>query len=765
MNASDEERLNSWIVEIVEALVDGVQWRQEGDERRAIGLGGFSVNTRSGAWYSHTHGTGSYSTIPLIKLLKSCGYPEAQSWAETWLKAHPGTGAGIIANGDDIAIEHAAIAKHVIDQLIDPVGTMVQTHVQQTRGIPITDFSKLPVKFLPHARTGESAVAALMTSHGRVVATELTYLDPYGNKSQVLPNRRRFNLEKAPDAVFELPAQEGVADMLANTAITEGLPDFLSVASLGRPWRLVGLPGIGTLRHLPVKRGERVIVIRDGDDLGSAGHNALIAGIDHLILEGAVVRVTETPLGADANSILQAEGHPGLLALINTASALAELSDDGEITRLSRLDRLEYERQRKGQAEKLGIRVGALDDVVKKKRGEHLTDADVIEIPGQGRPVIIPVVEPWPHPVNGAELLNEISTKIREYMVLEPHQGEAAGLFAVFTHAFDAFEIAPKLVCKSAQKRSGKTRQLDVLSRLVAKAIGAAGITAAALLRLIEHYCPTLLLDEFDTMVKGNPELAETLRGVLNSGFNRSSAHMIKSVPVPPNGWEERLFSTWCPQVLAGIGMIPDTIADRSIIIEMKRKLRKEKVKRLRAKDGEDLRILARKAARWAEDHKIELAAVDPDTPEQLDDRAADAWAPLLAIADAASPEWGRRARITAILLSGSRDHEDTVETELLADIRTLFGQKTKTLSSDQLVAGLCLLEGHPWADINRGHPLTKHSLARCGRSTLAPAPSSLAVAAERQPLRGTNWNSFRTPSNDTFRRPPHFRPIKPSNR
>jgi hypothetical protein len=147
----------------------------------------------------------------------------------------------------------------------------------------------------------------------------------------------------------------------------------------------------------------------------------------------------------------------------------------------------------------------------------------------------------------------------------------------------------------------------------------------------------------------------------------------------------------------------------------MKRKLRTETVKRLRAKDGEDLRILARKAARWAEDHKIELGAADPPTPPQLDDRAADAWSPLLAIADAVSESWGKRARAAAILLSGSKG-EDTLETELLADIRTLFGvgnKQVQALSSDQLVAGLLQLEGHPWAEINRGHPLTKNGLAR----------------------------------------------------
>ncbi|MET0195282.1 MAG: DUF3631 domain-containing protein, partial [Hyphomicrobiaceae bacterium] len=102
---------------------------------------------------------------------------------------------------------------------------------------------------------------------------------------------------------------------------------------------------------------------------------------------------------------------------------------------------------------------------------------------------------------------------------------------------------------------------------------------------------------------------------------------------------------------MAGIGSLPDTVADRSIQIEMKRKKRSEMVSRLRSRDGDELRLLARKAARWAADHEIELAAADPATPPQLNDRAADAWSPLLAIADAAGGDWPRRARHAAGML------------------------------------------------------------------------------------------------------------------
>jgi len=211
-----------------------------------------------------------------------------------------------------------------------------------------------------------------------------------------------------------------------------------------------------------------------------------------------------------------------------------------------------------------------------------------------------------------------------------------------------------------------------VLGRLVTKPLQASGISAAALLRVIEKHTPTLLLDELDTLMRGDAEMAEALRGLLNSGFDRATARIIKNVPVPNGGWEERWFSTWCPQALAGIGSLPDTVADRSIRIEMKRKRRSEKVARLRSRDGGDLLLLARMAARWASDNRFELAEAEPATPVELNDRAADAWEPLLAIADVAGGDWPQRARAAAIALSGKEEETVSLDTELLSDIRDL---------------------------------------------------------------------------------------------
>src|SRR5439155_9748838 len=126
----------------------------------------------------------------------------------------------------------------------------------------------------------------------------------------------------------------------------------------------------------------------------------------------------------------------------------------------------------------------------------------------------------------------------------------------------------------SPEKGCGKSTLLDVLSRLVPKPRGASGITAAALFRVIDAYCPTLLLDEADSYARDN----EDLRGVLDAGHRRDGA-VIRTVG---EDHEPRQFSAWAPVALAAIGHLPGTIEDRSIKIGLRRRRPDEPIEPLR---------------------------------------------------------------------------------------------------------------------------------------------------------------------------------------
>ncbi len=66
-----------------------------------------------------------------------------------------------------------------------------------------------------------------------------------------------------------------------------------------------------------------------------------------------------------------------------------------------------------------------------------------------------------------------------------------------------------------------------------------------------------------------------------------------------------------------------------------------------------------------------ELRDAIPELPDELGDRQADAWEPLLAIADLAGGDWGDRARSAAIELSATADGDEIGRgTQLLVGIR-----------------------------------------------------------------------------------------------
>jgi hypothetical protein len=277
---------------------------------------------------------------------------------------------------------------------------------------------------------------------------------------------------------------------------------------------------------------------------------------------------------------------------------------------------------------------------------------------GSGRSIEYAAVEPWSEPVVGAELLAEIADAIGAYVIMDGRQRDAVALWTVYAHAHDLRDYAPLLIVVSPMKRCGKTKLQETLARLIPKPQPMTNVTAALLPRLIEIHHPTLLIDEFDALANSDKEMAEGLRGVLNSSFNRHGAVVLKLVPMPGGGWEARQFSIWSPACIAGIGLknIPDTVRDRSLIVRLARKLTGERVKRLRGKDGGELTVLRRKIARWVDDRERALRTSEPEELGELNDRQVDAWEPLFAIAEAAGGDWPRRAHAAAAALCKADD-------------------------------------------------------------------------------------------------------------
>jgi len=288
-------------------------------------------------------------------------------------------------------------------------------------------------------------------------------------------------------------------------------------------------------------------------------------------------------------------------------------------------------------------------------------------------------------------LLDQLVTCVLQYLVLPKGSAEAIALWVVHTHVFDCFTISPRLAITSPEKGCGKTTTLDVIRELVARPLPTSNATTAAVFRIVEMTAPTLLIDEADTFLKENDEL----RGVLNTG-HRKGGQVTRTVG---DDHEPRQFSTWAPAAIAMIGKLPDTLNDRAVAIRLRRRKPTERLRAFRSDRVDELRELARRAARWASDNREALAAADPDTGK-LFNRAADNWRPLLAIADLAGGEWPRCARSVAEGSEAAKQDE-SVKAMLLSDIREIIANRLHSdrISSNELATTLGGMEGRPWAE------------------------------------------------------------------
>ena len=100
----------------------------------------------------------------------------------------------------------------------------------------------------------------------------------------------------------------------------------------------------------------------------------------------------------------------------------------------------------------------------------------------------------------------------------------------------------------------------------------------------IEKITPTLLFDVTDAIFNSRNGDTEPLRALLNAGNRRGT-----SVPRCVGPQQQLVdFSVFCAKALAGIGVLPDTITDRSIVIRMARKRRDEEARRFRHREADE---------------------------------------------------------------------------------------------------------------------------------------------------------------------------------
>ncbi|MYV53715.1 DUF3631 domain-containing protein [Streptomyces sp. SID3212] len=307
---------------------------------------------------------------------------------------------------------------------------------------------------------------------------------------------------------------------------------------------------------------------------------------------------------------------------------------------------------------------------------------------------------------HGAVLLDQLKAAMARFVILPSDEAlDAAVLWVAATHLQPSWQHAPRLAVVGPAKRCGKSRLLDILTETVHNPVITVNSTAAAVFRSITEEPPTLLVDEADTIF-GTPKQAEKneeMRGLLNAGHQRDR-YVLRVVG---NDHTPHRFHTFAMAALAGIGDLPDTIMDRSIVIRMRRRAAGERVSPYRTKrDSPALHEIRARLAQWAVPLTDQALLLEPPMP--VEDRAADTWEPLVIVADLAGGTWPDRARhacTSMVSAEAEAEQDNPSNARILADIRRVFHAKgeQEQLSTDDLLHALNSDPEAPWAEHGRG--------------------------------------------------------------
>jgi hypothetical protein len=315
--------------------------------------------------------------------------------------------------------------------------------------------------------------------------------------------------------------------------------------------------------------------------------------------------------------------------------------------------------------------------------------------------------------IHGDALLNDVYNSIKRFCVLPgEHEYTAVTLWCAYTHVADVFHYAPRLIARSPHKRCGKTRLYEIVAELVRSPLRSTSATTSYIFRSLDaNPRQTLMLDEVDAAsgTTGKAAQNEDLRALLNAGYQRGGKVGRTSGPShTPTDYE-----TFAPAFLSGIGRMPDTVEDRAVVIQMRRKAPNEHVHPYRpGRDCAALHAVRDRLSSWAEANAAEayVYANEQQLELPVDDRAADVWEPLIVVACLAGGDWPARAWAACTELvarSAGNDTETSLGQQLLGDIRTVM--QADFMASVDLCDALNALPDSPWGDI----PLNPHKLGK----------------------------------------------------
>lgn len=329
---------------------------------------------------------------------------------------------------------------------------------------------------------------------------------------------------------------------------------------------------------------------------------------------------------------------------------------------------------------------------------------------------------------DGAQLLDDIEHFLGRFVVYpSEHERRAHTLWIAHCWWMDCWDSTPRIAFLSPEPGSGKSRSLEVTEPLVPRPVHAVNTTSAYLFRKVSDPAgrPTILYDEIDTVFGPKAKENEDIRGMLNAGHRKGALAGRCVIRGKTVEFEE--LPAYCAVALAGLDDLPDTLMSRCVPIRMRRRAPSEPVEpwRLRINGGEAERLYRRMLA-WSTSVRPLADGNWPDMPAGVEDRDADVWEALLAVADLAGGHWPESARATAVtLVTASKGRVPSVGVLLLRDLRTVFQQVDRDkLPTGDIIAELLRMDESPWAVIRKGNPIDARGLSqRLRKYGIGPEP------------------------------------------
>lgn len=299
------------------------------------------------------------------------------------------------------------------------------------------------------------------------------------------------------------------------------------------------------------------------------------------------------------------------------------------------------------------------------------------------------------------QILDAIDSYLKEHIIYRKqdrtvHTLLIYGTYFVKYQDIPVFDNFPIIFFKSINEDSGKTRALEVTEQLAYNAKPPGSFTAASLLRMIDKIKPdvlTWLFDEADETLISNKDNSDYIR-LLNNGYARGK------VIVRCDDKDDVIETpAYFPKILAGLSItkLKKTTRSRIITIPMKPAKPTDHFKLHIDKElGASLkqRILSQHVDIIEQLKSIdeEKLYVDENGKRRLNNRNAQLWHPLLALAKLAGDEWFKKSvESVEIFISRRKPADHSERKEVFKELYRCYrsGKHDKGIHIDTFIEHL----------------------------------------------------------------------------